>query len=200
MKKRIISTILLVASALTLLSGYALTAEQRALADKLVRLHVVANSDSKTDQAVKLQVRDAVLAETRRLLADETDPIPALRAGLPAIEAAANRTLAGAGSTDRAAVSLGPELFPTRDYETFSLPAGRYTALRVTIGEGQGHNWWCVVFPPLCLSASAGELEAAAQAAGLSDGEIALITGESGGYELKFKALEWLEQFQDWFS
>ena len=187
MKKRIISTILLVASALTLLSGYALTAEQRALADKLVRLHVVANSD-------------AVLAETRRLLADETDPIPALRAGLPAIEAAANRTLAGAGSTDRAAVSLGPELFPTRDYETFSLPAGRYTALRVTIGEGQGHNWWCVVYPALCLSASAGELEAAAQAAGLSDGEIALITGESGGYELKFKALEWLEQFQDWFS
>ena len=81
MKKRIISTILLVASALTLLSGYALTAEQRALADKLVRLHVVANSDSETDQAVKLQVRDAVLAETRRLLADETDPIPALRAG-----------------------------------------------------------------------------------------------------------------------
>lgn len=200
MKKRIISTILLVASALTLLSGYALTAEQRALADKLVRLHVVANSDSETDQAVKLQVRDAVLAETRRLLADETDPIPALRAGLPAIEAAANRTLAGAGSTGRAAVSLGPELFPTRDYETFSLPAGRYTALRVTIGEGQGHNWWCVVYPALCLSASAGELEAAAQAAGLSDGEIALITGESGGYELKFKALEWLEQFQDWFS
>ena len=97
-------------------------------------------------------------------------------------------------------MSLGPELFPTRDYETFSLPAGRYTALRVTIGEGQGHNWWCVVYPALCLSASAGELEAAAQAAGLSDGEIALITGESGGYELKFKALEWLEQFQDWFS
>lgn len=200
MKKRIFSTILLLASALVLLTGYALTAEQRALADKLVRLHVVANSDSEADQSVKLQVRDAVLEETRRILTDGVDPVPALRAGLPDIERAANRVLAGAGSGDRATVSLESELFPTREYETFSLPAGRYTALRVTIGEGRGHNWWCVVYPALCLSASAGELEAAAQAAGLSSGEIALITGESEGYTLKFKALEWLEQVQDWLS
>lgn len=200
MKKRVISTILLLASALVLLTGYALTAEQRALADKLVRLHVVANSDSEADQAVKLQVRDAVLEETRRILADGADPVSALRSGLPDIERAANRVLAGAGSGDRAAAAIGNELFPTREYETFSLPAGRYTALRVTIGEGKGHNWWCVVYPALCLSASAGEMEEAAQAAGLSSGEIALITGESEGYTLKFKALEWLEQLQDWLS
>lgn len=200
MKRRIFSTILLLISALVLLTGYALTAEQRNLADKLVRLHVVANSDSEADQNVKLRVRDAVLAETQQLLAGQANPEAALRTGIPAIEAAANQTLAGAGSTDRAAVSLGPELFPTREYETFSLPAGRYTALRVTIGEGRGHNWWCVVYPALCLSASAGELEAAAQAAGLSSGEIALITGEAEGYTLKFKALEWLEQIQDWLS
>lgn len=200
MRKRIFSTILLLTSALVLLTGYALTAEQRALADKLVRLHVVANSDSETDQTVKLQVRDAVLEETRRILADGEDPISVLRAGLADIERTANEALSKAGSGDRAAVSLESELFPTREYETFSLPAGRYTALRVTIGEGRGRNWWCVVYPALCLSASAGEMEAAAQAAGLSNGEIALITGESEGYTLKFKALEWLEQLQAWFS
>ena len=200
MRKRIFSTILLLTSALVLLTGYALTAEQRALADKLVRLHVVANSDSETDQTVKLQVRDAVLEEARRILADGEDPIPVLRAGLADIERTANEALSKAGSGDRAAVSLESELFPTREYETFSLPAGRYTALRVTIGEGRGRNWWCVVYPALCLSASAGEMEAAAQAAGLSNGEIALITGESEGYTLKFKALEWLEQLQAWFS
>lgn len=200
MIKRIFSTILLFASALVLLTGYALTAEQRALADKLVRLHVVANSDREDDQAVKLRVRDAVLAETRRLLNDTTDPVAALRTGLPSIEEAANRTLTEAGKPERASVSLGPELFPTREYETFALPAGRYTALRVTIGEGKGHNWWCVVYPALCMSASAGDLETAAQVAGLSEGEIALITGETEGYTLKFKALEWLEQIEDWFS
>lgn len=200
MRKRIFSTILLLTSALVLLTGYALTAEQRALADKLVRLHVVANSDSETDQTVKLQVRDAVLEETRRILADGEDPIPLLRAGLADIERTANDALVKAGSGDRAAVSLESELFPTREYETFSLPAGRYTALRVTIGEGRGRNWWCVVYPALCLSASAGEMESAAQAAGFSSGEIALITGESEGYTLKFKALEWLEQLQAWFS
>lgn len=200
MKKGLFSTILLAVSALTLLTGYALTAEQRALAGKLVRLHVVANSDSEADQEIKLQVRDTVLAETDRLLKGKNDPVPALRAGLPAIEAAANQVLSGLGSADRASVSLKSELFPTRDYETFSLPAGRYTALRVTIGEGKGHNWWCVVYPALCLSASADEMEAAAQAAGLNSGEIALITGESDGYQLKFKALEWLEQLQDWLS
>ena len=140
MRKRIFSTILLLTSALVLLTGYALTAEQRALADKLVRLHVVANSDSETDQTVKLQVRDAVLEEARRILADGEDPIPVLRAGLADIERTANEALSKAGSGDRAAVSLESELFPTREYETFSLPAGRYTALRVTIGEGRGRN------------------------------------------------------------
>lgn len=200
MTKRVISTILLIASAFVLLAGYALTAEQRALSGKLVRLHVVANSDSEADQAVKLLVRDAVLAETSALLANSADPVQSLRAGRAKIEAAANRALDAAGSGCRASVTLARELFPTREYETFSLPAGAYTALRVTIGEGKGRNWWCVVYPSLCLTASAGELEEAAQAAGLSGGEIALITGEAEGYELKFKALELLKRLQDWLS
>lgn len=200
MKKRIVSTGLLILSAAVLLSGFALTAEQRALSEKLVRLHVVANSDSDGDQAVKLEVRDAVLAETSRLLEGASDPVKTLRAGLSEIETAANKTLAQAGCAERAEVTLRRELFPTREYETFSLPAGTYTALRVTIGEGRGHNWWCVVYPSLCLSASADEFEAAAEAAGLSGGEIRLITGESEGYVLKFKALELLEQAAQWLK
>ncbi len=200
MKKRILSSTLLILSALVLLSGFALTAEQRALSEKLVRLHVVASSDSAEDQALKLTVRDAVLAETSPLLDVTDDPVGALRASLPRIEAAANQTLANAGNTNRAKVTLERELFPTRDYDTFSLPAGSYTALRVTIGEGRGHNWWCVVYPALCLSASADELETAAQAAGLTDGEVRLITGGPENYVLKFKALELVEQFGEWLS
>lgn len=200
MYKRFFSILSLTLCAAVLLAGFALTAEQRSLSSKIVRLHVVANSDSETDQAVKLQVRDAVLARTQSLLAGRDDPVAALREGLPRIETAANAALLRAGSGDRASVSLGSELFPTREYETFSLPAGRYTALRVTIGEGRGHNWWCVVYPSICLSASAEEFERAAQAAGLTGGEIRLITGESDGYVLKFKAIELLERVRAWLS
>ncbi len=200
MKKRILSAALALLSALVLLGGYALTAEQRALSEKLVRLHVVANSDAEADQAVKLQVRDAVLEEAERVLDGAEDPIAALQEALPEIEAAAERTLDEAGSPDHAVATIGRELFPTRDYETFSLPAGTYTSLRVTIGAGQGHNWWCVVYPSLCMSASMDEFERAAQTAGLTEGEIGLITESSEGYVLKFKSMELLERLRDWFS
>ena len=92
------------------------------------------------------------------------------------------------------------EVFPTREYETFSLPAGTYTSLRVTIGEGSGHNWWCVVFPSICMSASMEEFEEAALTAGMTDGEIKLITEESDGYVLKFKSMELLQKVKDWFE
>lgn len=95
---------------------------------------------------------------------------------------------------------MAKELFPTREYETFSLPAGTYTALRVTIGEGEGHNWWCVVFPSICMSASMDEFEEAAETAGLTEGEIKLITEESDGYVLKFKSIELLEKLKGMFS
>lgn len=200
MKKKIFGAILMILAVSALLGGFCVSRQQQVLADKLVRLHVVANSDSEADQAVKLQVRDAVLAQTQRLMDGAEDPRQALSDNLGRIEAAANRCLAEAGSDDRAAVTMGEELFPTRDYETFSLPAGTYTALRVTIGEGEGHNWWCVVFPSLCMSASMEEVEEAAQAAGLTEGEIKLITEESGGYVLKFKTMEWLEEIKRFFA
>lgn len=97
---------------------------------------------------------------------------------------------------DTVRVSFGDERFPTRYYDNFALPAGVYRSLRVTIGEGQGQNWWCVVFPSICFLATAAEMEEAAQVAGLTEGEIRLITEAQDRYALKFKSLELLQQIK----
>ena len=90
--------------------------------------------------------------------------------------------------------------FPTKEYEGFSLPAGNYTALRVVIGAGEGENWWCVAFPPLCVGAASQTLEQVAQAGYFTPEQAALVTGEEGGYILKFKGMELLGQLKGWFS
>ena len=175
MKKRMFSLIFISTLALGLLSCAYLQTQQRQLAEKLIRLHVVANSDSPSDQAVKLRVRDAVLNAAEEMLRD-------------------------LGRDEPVSVTLQNERFPTRDYETFSLPAGVYRTLRVTIGAGEGHNWWCVVFPTLCTAASFDEFESAAASGGFTDGELRLITGADEGYVLKFKTLEWLEKLKALFD
>ena len=187
MKKRIISLVLLGISVLTVTACAALQAQSQRMAEKIIRLHVVANSDSDADQAVKLRVRDAVLREAQNVLSDASDAKQAIAAQLPALEAAANAELRRQGSGDTACVSFRRELFPTRDYDTFSLPSGVYQSLRVTIGEGAGHNWWCVIFPPLCAQA-AGLSERAVQA--LSDDDVRLVTESDGGYVVRFRLLE----------
>ena len=88
---------------------------------------------------------------------------------------------------------LAETSFPTKDYDGFSLPAGRYLALRLVIGQGTGQNWWCVVFPPLC-TAAASEVPETALAAGLTEDQVSLMTGEDDGYVLKFKVVEWWEE------
>lgn len=196
-------TVLLVLAALAAVTATlfaVLQQEQAALAEKLIRLHVVANSDSEADQTLKLQVRDAVLAVTEPLVAEAADPKAALAASLPEIQSAAESCLLEHGSSDDVTVTLGREKFPTRVYDTFSLPAGVYTALRVTIGTGEGHNWWCVVFPSICLRAASEDLESATAAAGFTDQEVKLITEDGGGYVLKFKTLELLQKLQDWLT
>lgn len=200
MKKRILATVFMVVSLVIVAGGFLLSREQQTLSEKLVRLHVVANSDSAGDQSLKLKVRDAVLEQTQQILAGAEDPKAALEQSLGRIETAANQCLNQLGSDEQAIVTMRKEVFPTREYETFSLPAGTYTSLRVTIGEGSGHNWWCVVFPSICMSASMEEFEEAAQTAGMTDGEIKLITEESDGYVLKFKSMELLQKVKDWFE
>lgn len=193
MKKRVVSLILLAASALTVTLCAVLQAQSQRMADKIIRLHVVANSDTSADQAVKLAVRDAVLREAGRVLDGAEDPKQAVAAQLPALEAAANAELQRQGSEDLARVSFRRELFPTREYDTFSLPAGVYDSLRVTIGQGEGHNWWCVIFPSLCVPATADGFAEAATAGGFSTGEIRLLTQADPAYTVKFRSLELLQ-------
>ena len=193
MKKRIISLVLLGISVLTVTACAALQAQSQRMAEKIIRLHVVANSDSGADQAVKLCVRDAVLREAQRALSGASDAKQAILTDLPALEAAANAELRRQGCGETARVSFRRELFPTRDYDTFSLPSGVYRTLRVTIGAGEGHNWWCVVFPTLCTAASGEETARIAAAGGFDADETELVT-DADGYVLRFKLLEWLDE------
>ena len=112
------------------------------------------------------------------------------------LERIAAEKIAAEGYDYPVTVSLENADFPTKEYDGFTLPAGEYLALRVIIGEGQGRNWWCVVFPPLCTAASA-DVPASALAAGFSEEEVRLITEESQGYVLKFKAVEWWETLKE---
>lgn len=196
MKKRWISLTCAFLAVLMVVAGTILQARQQAFAEKLIRLHVVANSDTSFDQSVKLQVRDAVLSVTQHLLKEADDPKQALCDGLSQIEAAATDTLRALGCSEQVCVRLGKEVFPTRKYDTFTLPAGVYESLRVSIGEANGHNWWCVVFPSICLTASMDELEQAAEAAGITEGELRLITEQSQTVVLRFKLLELLQQLK----
>ena len=185
--------------AVALLAGVWLDREQTELAGQVVRLHVIANSDSAADQALKLQVRDRVLERAAAVCADARnaeEAVTALRGALPELEAAAKEAVDQAGAECPVAASLADGVwFPTKDYDGFALPQGRYTALRVVLGEGAGRNWWCVVFPPLCQS-SAEEVRPALAA--LGEEEAALLTGESEGYVIKFKAMELWEGLCQW--
>ena len=171
------------------------------LPDKLLRLRVVAESDSGADQADKLLVRDAVLRSLRPLIADcgsleEARAVTA--AALPLLAEAAGEALG-----DRAlplVLRLGQEDCPLRPYEDFTLPAGQYETLTVTLGSGEGHNWWCVVFPPLCLAAAGdtGEEGEDEEWSVFSPAEKRLVT--SGGVELRFRCLELLERLRTWLG
>lgn len=188
---------LLIALCVTALSGLWAQRKQTEIAGQLVRLHVLAVDDSNREQTVKLQVRDRVLETLQPALAgveNREEAVTILENRLPEIQTAA-KTVAG----DRAVhVTLSEEYYPTRVYDGFSLPAGQYTSLRVVLGEGQGHNWWCVVYPPLC-TASCAEMEDAALRGGMDKEDVQLIT-EGDGYMLKFRAVELWERLRQWLG
>lgn len=193
-KLRVWECALLLAFSLTLLSGVWAAGSQSGLADQVVRLHVIANSDSVEDQALKLRVRDIILESAGDCLTGITSRQEAesiLSEQLQNLADTGAVTVAEAGYDYPVTVSLTDHWFPTKQYDDFSLPAGTYRALRVVIGEGKGQNWWCVVFPPLCLGTVCESVEDTAAMAGLSDGEISLITGADEGYVIRFKILEW---------
>lgn len=181
--------------AVIVLSVLPVNGEEKIYSD-LVRLHVIANSDSDEDQALKLKVRDAVLSEACALDmgTDKESAQAALSANRERLCAAARRTVEAEGYTYGVSVELGSEKYPERTYEDFVLPAGTYTSLRVIIGEGDGHNWWCVLYPPLCTS-TAEEREETFIAAGFTDEQYKAITdGGKTKYKVKFKIVEILEE------
>ena len=195
--KKLLKSVMVCSLLVCFVYAGALVADREKLRSELIRLHVVGASDSKADQAVKLRVRDAVLESLQEGLAGVTDVAAArayIEGHLPQLEAAANRALAAVGCGDTVTVRLQVEEFAARVYDTFTLPAGLYEALRITIGEGEGRNWWCVAFPSLCMSATTEGFEAAAAGAGFSEELTGTLTGE---YEVRFYLLDLLGQLEN---
>ena len=156
-KNRILLMALVAGSLLTILIATIFTLvgkEEQLLTENFFRFHVLANSDSEEDQALKLKVRDAVIEYLEPGL-KESNSKEATRAyilnHLPEITDVAGRTLRAAGSNYDLQVVIGESEFPTKSYGSVTLPAGRYEALRIEIGAAEGRNWWCVMFPTLCF-------------------------------------------------
>ncbi len=196
MKKTLLYMFTLLLCAL-LMAALPVSGEEK-IYTSVVRLHVLANSDEEADQALKLLVRDEILKEYGPLLAQEEnieDSVERIGTLLPAIQKTAEGVVKREGYAYTVSCSFGEEKYPERQYGDYAFPAGTYLSLRISIGEGVGQNWWCVLFPPLCLDMAKGEiLTDDALAVGLTSEEYKLISGnKNGGYMLKFKALELLE-------
>ena len=163
------------------------TEAEGAVYEDTVRLHILAESDSAEDQAVKIALRDAVLSEFGVRLREAEcaeDARAALSLMLGEIEEFCARELEDMGYSGGVSATLVEEWYETREYADFTLPAGVYASLRIVIGEGKGQNWWCVMYPPMCLDIAC-EKEAADR---YTDEERVLISGN--GYRAKFKILE----------
>ncbi len=184
--------------------------DEAAIYDNVIRLHILASSDSEADQELKLKVRDSLLRSAARAV-EGCDTFETARSALEdSLETlcldAAN-TIEREGFDYEVEITLTREVYPTRKYRGVTLPSGEYTSLRVLIGEASGKNWWCVLFPQLCVSTATGEaadlmiiddtepmLEA-----GLTSGQIELITGESPRVCVKLKLLEWISALRERF-
>ncbi len=160
--------------------------------DSVLRLHILANSDSVPDQELKIAVRDAILEQSSELFVGATtlqDAEEITSAQLATIIATAEKTIASSGNNYPVNAEITEMYFSTRSYEDFSLPAGNYNALRITIGEGSGENWWCVVFPPMCVDVATKEVLPL-------ETEIATLD-DTPQYEIAFATVEFIEEARE---
>ncbi len=197
--KRLEISVLLAFVFSVLLSMTALNTECAEIRSSVLRMHVLANSDSEEDQALKLQVRDRLLEISREIYSHAATREEAIRqtnTHLQLLQEEAQKVVVLRGYDYRVSVALENSYFTTRTYGDVTLPAGNYQALRVVIGEGEGHNWWCVMFPPLCISA-ASEDEAQLSEV-LTPQQMELV--ETDGYEVRFKCVELYEEFMKYLS
>lgn len=194
MKKAIVMLLLLALSAAAVnirQTGMAL----RAIEHSVIRLHILANSDSTADQTQKLLVRDALLSHASAWIpadADVASGCAALRAQLPEIQRTAEQTLRAAGCNDAVTVSLEESPFPARQYGALTLPEGQYQALRVEIGAAEGQNWWCVMYPALCIPAAAVSAEEALAADAYD------LAAHPEEYEVQLKCVELCRAVTKW--
>ena len=184
--------------ALTVLLALPTNGEEQIYEDVL-RLHVLANSDSEEDQAVKLAVRDAVLNVTAPLLQNcqtREEAVFLLEKNRELLTQTAQTVLHEQGFDDDVHIEMGLEEYPTRTYDSLCFPAGEYVSMRVEIGEADGQNWWCCLFPPLCLdTATVGKqtAEDACISVGFTPTQYKIITeSDKPVYRARFKILEWM--------
>jgi len=174
-------------------------AECTKIRQSVLRFHVLANSDSDEDQSLKLKVRDRLLLEADNLFADtstEEEAIVVARNNLLQLQQVAQEEIVDCGYDYPVTVEIGKAYFNTRVYDTFTLPAGNYEAVRVLIGEAKGKNWWCVMFPPVCVPAAMAD----ASIEDVLDESQTDIVENSDSYEIRFKTVEVFEEAKDYLS
>ena len=196
--KRIL-TLSVIAAICLLIVGLLPVYGEEEIYDKVVRLHVLANSDSEEDQTVKLAVRDAILEVTVPLLQNcqtQEEAVQLLEENRTLLTETAQTVLREEGFDDSVTIEMGLEDYPTRTYDGFCFPAGEYISMRVSLGEGEGQNWWCCLFPPLCLDAATVGKEVAEDACisvGFTPTQYKIITeSDKPVYRARFKILEFL--------
>lgn len=181
----------------TVLLSYLPVHGEEAIYDNTVRLHVIAESDSERDQELKLKVRDAVLTLVSERLEGVTDHGTAcevLEGMMDEIDACAERVLLTEGEVREVTVYFDEEKYPVRYYEGYTLPAGVYRSMRIVIGEGEGKNWWCILFPSVCTG-NAVRTEDSYLAAGFTPEQYKVIENKSSKrYKVRFKILEVLSE------
>lgn len=196
-KIKISITVGIVVAILSSICSFAKTSEE--IRSDVLRLHVIANSDTSVDQNLKLRLRDYILQEGKDIFngsINVENAVEKIEPVLPELEKSAKAFMNQAGFDYDVKISLSNEYFTTRTYETVTLPAGKYLALRVVIGSGEGHNWWCVMFPPMCVPAAdkKDEIENV-----FSEKEIKLVESKPK-YEPRFKVVEIYEQLKEIIS
>lgn len=196
-KIKISVTVGIVVAILFSICSFAKTSEE--IRSDVLRLHVIANSDTSVDQNLKLRLRDYILQEGKDIFngsVNVENAVEKIEPALPELEKSAKAFVNQAGFDYDVKISLSNEYFTTRTYETVTLPAGKYLALRVVIGSGEGHNWWCVMFPPMCVPAAdkKDEIENV-----FSVKEIKLVESKPK-YEPRFKVVEIYEQLKEIIS
>lgn len=175
-----------------LLSLCGFSGQCREIREKVVRLHILANSDSAEDQQLKLKVRDAVTAVAAGWLDGaeaEGEALQKVKEYLPQLEAVAQQTVYDNGYTYPVKATVCEMYFETRQYDEITMPAGIYDAVRFEIGEGKGKNWWCVIYPPMCIRSAVKEQTLS----DVLDGRQMSIVTDEGGYAVRFKIVEVFE-------